>query len=244
MARAVRAIVAAGPDAVQLAPGQAPLLQDVPGKTKPALVLRTDVTNVYGRDDCRAGPFVQLLAGAIERALRLDAACVVANLFLRPGRARACTAQCVDNVGRLRAACDRYGMPLMVEPIAMKPVAARRRSASTAMPNASCALVRQAVELGADVIKADPTDDLADFARVVDGRRGPAGARARRRQGVAKTRSSRARTRSCRRARAASSTAGTSSSIRAPTAHDARVHGDRPRRRDGATRRLRSLRAR
>ena len=28
-------------------------------------------------------------------------------------------------------------------------------------------LVRQAVELGADLIKADPTDDPADFARVV-----------------------------------------------------------------------------
>jgi DhnA family fructose-bisphosphate aldolase class Ia len=28
-------------------------------------------------------------------------------------------------------------------------------------------LVRQAVELGADVIKADPTDDLADFRRVI-----------------------------------------------------------------------------
>jgi fructose-bisphosphate aldolase, class I len=28
-------------------------------------------------------------------------------------------------------------------------------------------LVRQAAELGADVIKADPTDDLADYHRVV-----------------------------------------------------------------------------
>ena len=28
-------------------------------------------------------------------------------------------------------------------------------------------LVRQAVELGADVIKCDPTDELADFARVI-----------------------------------------------------------------------------
>ena len=49
MAAAVAAIVDAGPDAVQLTPGQAPLLQDVPGKRKPALVLRIDVTNVYGR---------------------------------------------------------------------------------------------------------------------------------------------------------------------------------------------------
>ena len=29
-------------------------------------------------------------------------------------------------------------------------------------------LVRQAVELGADVIKADPTDDLGDYARVIE----------------------------------------------------------------------------
>src|SRR5262249_2791915 len=29
-------------------------------------------------------------------------------------------------------------------------------------------LVRQAVELGADVIKADPTDDVADYARVLE----------------------------------------------------------------------------
>ena len=31
-------------------------------------------------------------------------------------------------------------------------------------------LVRQAVELGADIIKADPTDDLSEYHRVVDGR--------------------------------------------------------------------------
>ena len=29
--------------------------------------------------------------------------------------------------------------------------------------------MRQAVELGADLIKADPTDDLSDYHRVVDG---------------------------------------------------------------------------
>jgi len=163
MTAAVAAIVTAGPDAVQLAPGQAPLLQDVPGKQKPALVLRTDVTNVYGRT-LPADPFVQLLDGAIERALRLDAACVVANLFLI-AEAPAVHRQCIDNVGRLRAACDRYGMPLMVEPIAMKPVAGGLGVDGNA--ERVVALVRQAVELGADVIKADPTDDLTDFRRVI-----------------------------------------------------------------------------
>src|SRR5262245_46444830 len=118
MTAAVRAVVDAGPDAVQLALGQAPLLQHRPGRDKPALVLRTDVTNVYGVAS-RERPYVRLLRGALEQALRLDAACVVANLFVVPG-APGIHEQCIDNVGRLRAACERYGMPLMVEPIAMK----------------------------------------------------------------------------------------------------------------------------
>lgn len=164
MARAVRAVVDAGPDAVQLSPGQAPLLQDVPGPRKPALVLRTDVTNVYGKALPRH-PYVRLLDGALEQALRLDAACVVANLFLLPDQP-ALHEQCVDNVGRLRTACDRFGMPLMVEPIAMKGVAGGGLGVDGDAERI-VALVRQAVELGADVIKADPTDDVGDFRRVV-----------------------------------------------------------------------------
>jgi len=164
MERAVRAVVAAGPDAIQLAPGQAPLLVDAPGRPKPALVLRADVTNVYGKVLPRH-PFVRLLADAVERALRLDAACVVANLFLIADHP-AVHEQCVDNVGRLRANCERYGMPLMVEPIAMRPIASGGLGVD-GDPAHVVPLVRQAVELGADVIKADPTDDVADFARVV-----------------------------------------------------------------------------
>jgi fructose-bisphosphate aldolase, class I len=48
MARTVATLVEAGPDAIQLSPGQAELLQSVPGPGKPALVLRTDVANIYG----------------------------------------------------------------------------------------------------------------------------------------------------------------------------------------------------
>ena len=48
--RAIRTLVAAAPDAIQLTVGQAPILQAIPGKLKPALVLRTDVANVYGRE--------------------------------------------------------------------------------------------------------------------------------------------------------------------------------------------------
>jgi DhnA family fructose-bisphosphate aldolase class Ia len=164
MAAAVAADRARRPGrrAARAGPGAAP-----PGRAGQAQAgarAPTDVTNVYGRA-MPAEPFVQLLDGAIERALRLDAACVVANLFLVP-EAPAVHRQCVDNVGRLRAACDRYGMPLMVEPIAMKPVAGGGLGVDGDAERV-VALVRQAVELGADVIKADPTDDLADFRRVI-----------------------------------------------------------------------------
>jgi fructose-bisphosphate aldolase, class I len=47
LAAALDVLVEASPDAIQLAPGSAPLLQQRPGP-KPALVLRTDVANVYG----------------------------------------------------------------------------------------------------------------------------------------------------------------------------------------------------
>ena len=47
--KAVRIIVDANPDAIQLSPGQARALQSIPGKNTPALVMRTDIANVYGK---------------------------------------------------------------------------------------------------------------------------------------------------------------------------------------------------
>jgi fructose-bisphosphate aldolase, class I len=54
-------------------------------------------------------------------------------------------------------------MPLMVEPLVMKDGYGVDGDVEEIVP-----LVRQAAELGADVIKADPTDDLNDYHRVVE----------------------------------------------------------------------------
>jgi class I fructose-bisphosphate aldolase len=164
MPAAVRTIVVARPDAIQLTPGQAPLLQQVPGREKPALVLRVDVANVYGPNPPDE-LFCSLMDGGVEAALRLDAACVVVFLLLVPQETDL-HRQCVENVCRVKAECERYGMPLMVEPIAMKPDGKGGYTVD-GDPTRIATLVRQAVELGADVIKADPTDDLADYARVL-----------------------------------------------------------------------------
>jgi fructose-bisphosphate aldolase, class I len=158
---AVATLVDAAPDAIQLSPGQARHLQDAPGPHKPALVLRTDVANVY-RTPLPRALFSELVEDAVGKALWLDAACVVVNLLLLPDQPELHRA-CVRNVSALRAACDPVGMPLMVEPLVMKDGYGVDGDVEKIVP-----LVRQAVELGADVIKADPTDDLGDYHRVIE----------------------------------------------------------------------------
>jgi DhnA family fructose-bisphosphate aldolase class Ia len=163
MEQTVATLVEAAPDAIQLSPGQAPLLQDRPGP-KPALVLRTDVANVYGPEH-PGHLFSELVERAVEQALVLDAACVVVNILQLPGEPELLH-QCIRNVSALKAACGPVGMPLMVEPLVFKP--GERGYGSDGDPDKIVPLVRQAVELGADVIKADPTDDLADYPRVLE----------------------------------------------------------------------------
>ena len=113
--KAVETLVGAGPDAIQLTAGQAEVLQRIPGKAKPALVLRTDLADVYGRALPRT-LFSRMIDQAVEYMVDGDL--------------------------------------------------------NKIMP-----LVRQAVELGADVIKADPTDNPLDYHRVVEVARVPVLAR-------------------------------------------------------------------
>ena len=166
MEKTIATLADAGPDAIQLSRGQAPLLQRIPGPAKPALVLRTDVANVYGREGVGRGYlWSELVENAVEQAVAIDAACVVANILLLDGHPELVQA-CVRNVSRLRASCDPVGMPLMVEPLAMK--AGETGYEVDGDADRIVTLVRQAVELGADVVKADPTDDLDDYVRVVE----------------------------------------------------------------------------
>jgi fructose-bisphosphate aldolase, class I len=165
MAVAVDRLVEAAPDAIQLTVGQAHLLQSRPGRDKPALVLRSDTANVYGgQQPDRA--FAVLIADPVGQAVRLDAACVVVNMFDIPG-AEDLRRASIENVSRLKGACEPAGMPLMVEPLVMKPTDGGGYTVDGDTRKIT-ALVRQAVELGADIIKADPTDDLADYRRVVE----------------------------------------------------------------------------
>ena len=163
---AVRTVVDAAPDAVQLTIGQAHYLQNIGGRDKPALVLRTDVANVYGRE-LPDVLFSKIIADPVEAALRLDAACVVVNLFSIPG-APEVTAQCLDNILQIKPQCERFAMPLMIEPLVFAPNAEMGGYQVDGDVEKIVPLVRQAVELGADIIKADPTDAASIYGRVIE----------------------------------------------------------------------------
>ena len=164
MGKAVKTLIDADPDAIQLTIGQAPLLQNAAGKGKPALVLRTDVANVYGAILPKV-LFNELIADPLEQALRLDAACVVVNLFNLADQPEVYRAS-VQNVIRLKPLCERYGMPLMVEPLVMQ-----NNPKGGYMVDGNLdkilPLVRQAVELGADIVKADPCNDVSHYHEVI-----------------------------------------------------------------------------
>ena len=108
-----------------------------------------------------------MIDSPVEQALRLDAVCVVVNLFRIPEQPEVAD-QCLQNILRLKPECDRYAMPLMIEPLVFQP----NQKAGGYMVDGDLdkilPLVRQAVELGADIIKADPTDDASAYHEVVE----------------------------------------------------------------------------
>jgi DhnA family fructose-bisphosphate aldolase class Ia len=164
MDAAIKTLVNAAPDAIQLTIGQARKLQNVDQKNRPSLVLRTDVANIYGKK-LPDHMFSISIEDPVLTAVRLDAAIVVVNLLDLPSRPEMLEA-CIRNIVKLRAQCDHYGMPLMVEPLVMKETNGGGYASDGALEKV-IPLVRQAVELGADVIKADPTDDARDYVHVI-----------------------------------------------------------------------------
>ena len=166
MARAVQTVVSAAPDVVQLSLGQARHLQGIRGPNKPGLALRSDVANIYG-PKLPSKLFSEIIESPLEQALRLDAACLVVNLLMLPDQPELHQA-CVKNILRLKPECERYGMPLMIEPLVMQDNAKSGGYMVDGTLEKILPLVRQAVELGADVIKADPCDNVEEYHRVIE----------------------------------------------------------------------------
>lgn len=166
MEEAINAIVEARPDAIQLSLGQAHILQRIAGKEKPALVLRTDVANIYGAE-LPDYLYSYLIDDAVEQAIYLDAAAVVVNLLRLPDQPDL-HYQCVQNIARLKPQCIKAGIPLIVEPLVMRDNTEKGGYMVDGDIDKILPLVRQASELGADIIKADPCDDINEYHRIIE----------------------------------------------------------------------------
>ena len=165
LGQVVGVVAAANPDAMILTLGQAHWLQDLAQKTKPALVVRADAMNVYTLPTPRQ-VFCRSIDEAVEQAAALDAAAIVVNLFWlseHPDLHR----QCLGNIVHFKPRCERYGMPLMVEPMVLIPdVKGGFKNNSDIRQTVS--LARLAVELGADIVKADIDENIHDYHLVVE----------------------------------------------------------------------------
>ena len=164
--QAVATVAGAAPDAIQLTVGQARHLQKLPGRFKPSLVLRVDVANVYGKALPRK-LYSRMIEEPVEQALRLDAACLCVNLFQIPNEPEV-GEECIANILHLKPLAARYGLPMMVEPLVFQPNAKAGGYMVDGDEKKIIPLVRQAAELGADVIKADPTDDVSLYHKVIE----------------------------------------------------------------------------
>lgn len=169
----VRQLVKANPDAIQMNYGQSDVLQSIPGKNKPALVMRVDVGNPYNPTTHKyMFNRLQNEDEPILEAIRMDASCVVVNLLLLPNEPEL-HYQTISNIARVRGVCEKYGMPLMIEPLVMQVNTDNGGYQVDGDKNKLVPLVRQARELGADIIKADPTDNPEDYHEVIEAARCP-----------------------------------------------------------------------
>ena len=166
MQTVVQTLAESNPDAMLLSPGEAVHLQRVPGRNKPALMLRADTANFYNDVLPSSKLFCEAYESVVEMAVRLDAACILLNLLQVDDHPEMLN-QCVRNILKAKNTCDRYGMPMGVEPLSFKKTN-DGGMVGDLNPARVVTLARMAAELGADLIKTDSTDPEEEFHRVIE----------------------------------------------------------------------------
>lgn len=138
----IRELALTGIEALHLPLGLASHLQSLELPARPALIVQADVTNVTG-SLLPATPFCRTIDNLAEHAVRADATCISARLFEVP-EAPALAVQCLRNIQRLKSACDRFCIPMLID-------------CRTPGP----ALIRRALDAGADIVTLGAPNDLA-----------------------------------------------------------------------------------
>ena len=158
-------IAGASPDVIQVNPGGFRTLKDAGLAENQVVALRLDVTNVYEPRVVEKA-WDTAHPNTLADADHPSVGCVVLNLLEVDSNA-ALQEQCISNIQEIGALARARGISLMVEPLVMTSNP-EGGSSSVSDPEKIATLVRQALELGADIIKVDPVEPMERFAEVVE----------------------------------------------------------------------------
>jgi DhnA family fructose-bisphosphate aldolase class Ia/Fe-S-cluster-containing hydrogenase component 2 len=158
----LRKVIAGGPDAILVSPGQARRLSHLfAGRSAPAMLVRVDWTNAF-RDKTYTLPARSIQFNrvtTVEEAVKIGASGVVTYLFLGFDGEE----DHIAMVEEFSSECKTWSMPLIIEPLPMGPRVTKANYVDMVRR-----AVEKAVELGADALKVPYTGDPYSFKEVVE----------------------------------------------------------------------------
>ncbi len=160
--KTIKVLLPGHPDAIQMTLGIARAnLTQFAGKNKPGVIVRLDATNIWRKRPAPKEGYYTYVA-SVKDAIQLGADAVVTFLFAGYDT----DAQEADNLqtlARIGAEAREYGMPFIVEPLAIQ-----KGSNVVREFDSMKLIVRMASEIGADLIKADYPETKKQFEKLVE----------------------------------------------------------------------------
>lgn len=159
--KAIEAVLPGNPDAIQLSPGMVRANRDLfVGRGKPAIVLRVDATNIWRKKpEPKPGYYAQVASAKAAVQLGADA---VVTFLLSGHEDDTQEAKNLEALAAIGQECQGYGMPFIIEPLAIK-----KGMHVVQDVEIMKLIVRMASEMGAGLIKADYPGDRKSFAEMV-----------------------------------------------------------------------------
>ncbi|BBD72947.1 aldolase [Sulfodiicoccus acidiphilus] len=155
--------VSKGPDALQMTPALAQLVKEnFASRGGPLFIARLDTTNVWREVGGRSTGYYSM-SYTVKEAVRAGADAVICYLLVGLGNGNT-EALNLEKVSEARREANDYGVPFIVEPLAVK----EGEYESLREPTVLKYLGRFGSELGADVLKLDFGGDSKQFREVVD----------------------------------------------------------------------------
>jgi class I fructose-bisphosphate aldolase len=160
--KAIDVLLPGDPDAIQMTPGIARAnLHKFYGKDKPGVIVRLDATNIWRKKPAPKEGYYTYVA-SVKDAVQLGADAVVTFLFAGYDT-DAQEAENLQTLARIGADAKEYGIPFIVEPLAIQKGANVVRDFDIMK-----LIIRMASEIGADLIKADFPESKKQFAELVE----------------------------------------------------------------------------